>query len=458
MTDTSYPKVVKETINLGELPYFDGENDQEERVIKFHEDHWIEKFPRVVSLTRINDALEINLFMEHRFTGKFMPPKYGGQTNPMGGITLSTLNSMSNSMCLFLKWIEENNIDWQDVNAVNDTDKAKYWLPVYRYRKHLIDKTIAGLVNRDTANLYMTHVRQLYEWIFKQRRIDKLPFQYYSKVIKKTRNDSNFDLLFTNYAFKEKGVVVTTTDLNIPKKHTQKKINNSELSPYSEIQLQHLYATSVLIKDGAKLKVDLALYSGLRQMEVASFSESYVEDPGLSDKKVFFIEITGKYGKRRTIMVAPHLMQSLWRYSNSTEHQNHLSKWQMKYGNCANAPLFLNSSGEGIQAKSVGNLVSKARKELKLQGIDLKNNFHDLRSTFATNLAGFMLKNNLPIGFIQFKLMDLMGHNNFSTTQKYINFAHCMTFDQKMASWVDKLFDEMLEPLQEGAEALTGEI
>ena len=100
-------------------------------------------------------------------------------------------------------------------------------------------------------------------------------------------------------------------------------------------------------------------------------------------------------------------------------------------------------------AKSIGNVISNVRKELKVRGIVLKRDFHDLRSTFATNLAGFMLEKHLPLGFIQFKLMDLMGHSDFSTTQRYINFARSMTFDQQMSSWVDKLFGEFLAPLQE---------
>ena len=47
--------------------------------------------------------------------------------------------------------------------------------------------------------------------------------------------------------------------------------------------------------------------------------------------------------------------------------------------------------------------------------------------------------------------MALMGHADFSTTQKYINFARSLTFDKQMASWVDKLFGEFLAPLQEDA-------
>ncbi len=130
----SYPKVVKKKVNLGDLPYFEGSDEKPERQVQYHHDHWVEKFPRILSLQRVADALEINLFLEHRFRGLFMPPKRRGNTNPLGGISLTTLNSVANSMSLFLQWIEEHNVNWQEVYAVTDSDKAKYWLPVYRLR------------------------------------------------------------------------------------------------------------------------------------------------------------------------------------------------------------------------------------------------------------------------------------------------------------------------------------
>jgi hypothetical protein len=196
LSDNS-PKVVKQIVNLGNLPYFSDVDDSGKRMVMFHQDSIVERFPRVLSLTRVLDALEINLFLEHRYKGLFMPPKRGGKKNPLGGVSLVTMNSLANSMSLFLQWIEAHDVDWHEIYAVSDSDKAKYWLPVYRYRKYLIDQVIAKKIDRDTANLYINHVRQFYEWARKQHRIEKLPFKYKTKVIKKKRKDGNIDLLFT---------------------------------------------------------------------------------------------------------------------------------------------------------------------------------------------------------------------------------------------------------------------
>ncbi|WP_289028175.1 hypothetical protein [uncultured Paraglaciecola sp.] len=54
-----------------------------------------------------------------------MPPKRGGKKTPLGGASLITVQSLANSMSLFLQWVEKNNVDWHEVYAVSDSDKAK---------------------------------------------------------------------------------------------------------------------------------------------------------------------------------------------------------------------------------------------------------------------------------------------------------------------------------------------
>jgi len=152
---------------------------------------------------------------------------------------------------------------------------------------------------------------------------------------------------------------------------------------------------------------ELAHLCGLRADEVAGFPSAAVVDPSLTNQTLFYVQITGKFNKQRSIMVSRLLMNSLWTYLNSAERQHRLSKWQLENGEISEAPLFLNRSGKPIQAKSVGNIISNVRDELGDKC--LKRSFHDLRSTFATNLASFMLKKNLPIGFIQYKLCVCWG-------------------------------------------------
>ena len=447
--------VVKCGVNMGALPYFNGEKTNRLRMVAFHQDRVTEKFPRLHSLTRIEDVLEMNLFLEHRYKGMFMPPKRGGHVNSLGGVSLLTLNSIAYSLSIFLDWLEQHNVAWQEVMAVAATDKAKYWLPVYRFRKHLIERVENKLIDRDTANVYMNHIRQFYEWAMKQRRIEKIPFDYKTKIIRKKRKDGDIDFLFTSLYEQERGIPVTTTDLLIPKKYKQKKFNDGDLAPYSKEELELLYSSQELTKPSTRLWVELAHLCGLRADEVAGFPSAAVVDPSLTSQTLFYVEIIGKFNKRRNIMVSRLLMSSMWAYLNSAERLHRLSKWQLENGEISDAPLFLNRSGKPILAKSVSNIIAKIRAELGETRFD--RDFHDLRSTFATSLASFMLNKNLPIGFIQYKLMRLLGHSNFSTTQKYINFARSEPFDKQMASWVDKLFGEHLSSLHDELVVLQGD-
>lgn len=59
----------------------------------------------------------------------------------------------------------------------------------------------------------------------------------------------------------------------------------------------------------------------------------------------------------------------------------------------------------------------------------------------------FLLEKDLPLGFIQYKLMSLLGHSNFSTTQKYIDLARTITYDKRMKSWVEDVFGGLEQEL-----------
>jgi len=45
---------------LGVPPYLPSSTGPGSRKVMFHEEHLVERFPRVLSLTRVLDALEIN--------------------------------------------------------------------------------------------------------------------------------------------------------------------------------------------------------------------------------------------------------------------------------------------------------------------------------------------------------------------------------------------------------------
>lgn len=450
-------------LNLGDRPYFGdsvltglGSSPLSTRTIQFHRDHIVEKFPLLYCESRLIDSLEMNLFMEHRYLGKFQPPKKGGNRNLLGGVTVKTLYSTANSLRVFLTWLESNNVEWKEVYAVAESDKAKSWLPPYRYRSHLIERIKANEISRDTANLYISHMRQFYEWAWKTRRIDKIPFQYSHVTIKKKRKDGDFDLLFSSF-LDEKGMVVQTSDIAIPKKYRTKNLNlDDRLAPYTPTELKHIFSSTYLQADSRRLWTELALVCGLRASEIVNFEETNIYDPTTNVDKIYSVQIVGKFNKSRKIMIPRLLMSKLWNYKNSAERLKRAGRWDCLYGLETKRNLFINRSGKSLSEGSVSNITSIVRAELAEQGISFNRSFHDLRSTFATSLARFMLEKQLPLGFIQYKLMALMGHANFSTTQKYINFARSVTYEEQMHDWVESVFLEVQESLESEANKSTG--
>ena len=433
--------------NVGALPVFSGEvNNHGIRTIEYRDDHWVDNFPLIWSNDRQFDALEMNLFLEHRYKGLYRAPKRAARSNPLGGISLKTLQSIANSLCIFLSWLEEENVDWRLVTAQASTQRAKYWLPVYRFRKFLIDLIQAKSLGRDSANLYMTHVRQFYEWARLRGTIEKLPFEYQQLHIKRSNEHSGINSIFS-MVYRSSGIIVQTSDLTIPRKYRQKSLPSDQLSPYTTEELSALYSTQYLKSPARRLWVDLALFTGMRAFEIAQFLEVHVVDPSTSDVTSYHATIIGKGNKERQILIPHILMQRLWRYKNCDERMHRVIKWEVKNGTNDDKPLFINRSGSGISEKSVSNTAIFSRKELSRSGCILDRGFHDLRSTYATNLAKYMLDKGLEPGFIEFKLMALLGHSNFSTTRKYLNFARAVTFDSEMKGWSDTIFDGIDERL-----------
>ena len=442
-------------VNCGALLYFDGATRQidgpdgaiELRELRMHRDGLVQDFPLLWCAARPVDALEMNLFMEHRYRGLFARPKVGGKRNLRGGVIVQTLWCVANSLRGFLGWLAETGTDWRETSAVADSDRAKSWLPAYRFRSRLIERVEADEISRDTANLYISHVRQFYEWAVRTERIRRIPFKYTFVPISKPRKDGSFDLLFGT-PMGGKAMMVQTSDLAIPKKYKKKAAALDDgLTPCSLQELTWFFGSDHMQLAGRRLWAHMAYVCGLRAHEVVSLPEGVVVQPSKSGPMAFPFRVVGKGNKERTVLVPPFLMEELYRYKNSEERIHRAAKWDLRYGADGERPMFLNRSGERIASASLTNLTSCVAKELAERGIDFRRSFHDLRATFATTLAKFMLERQMPIGFIQYKLMALLGHDNFSTTQKYINFARTVTFEQQMQDWVEQIFGGLVPML-----------
>ncbi|MDR3567257.1 MAG: tyrosine-type recombinase/integrase [Syntrophobacteraceae bacterium] len=155
-----------------------------------------------------------------------------------------------------------------------------------------------------------------------------------------------------------------------------------------------------------------SLYSaGIRVSELAGLNrEAVIFDEGV-------VRVRGKGRKERIVPIGSKALEALKYYLSALEFQfaGEFQLPQRKAPTCR--PLFLNSRGARLTARSV-NRILKA--ELIGCGLWQHLSAHGLRHTFATHLlnAGADLR----------AIQEMLGHESLSTTQRYthVDIDHLM--------------------------------
>lgn len=450
-------KVIKTTINLGLRPYFVGDREapstdtQGVRGIAYHTDRIIESFPLIYALDQVQLCCELNLFLIHRYLGEFSKSrKKKSEWGARGQwLSLKTISSLAENLLPFVRWLEGENADWQEVIAepVSNTDSALEVVPIWRYRNSVYTQVETGKLAWSTGCNRVNSVTQFYEWSYKNKRISILPFEIREKIIKKKRKDGGFDMLFGMSKYRDKGIPVFTTNMALPKSIKQKKSSPDDiLSPYSAKELALLIGTDTVQSNLTYfLWVKLGYMVGLREFECVMIDRDFVKNPNTDHSLGWYLSFVGKGNKPRTVFVTRDLMADMWVYINTEDYARRVNKFQTKHGSEIPVPLFIcdrgKNSGNRMSESSPGKIIQYVRNELEAKGLQrLNRTFHDLRATFATNLTSYLIQSGKQEGFIKYKLMSLLGHSSFSTTQKYLNFARNEGFEKTMMSWVKEVY------------------
>lgn len=102
---------------------------------------------------------------------------------------------------------------------------------------------------------------------------------------------------------------------------------------------------------------------------------------------------------------------------------------------------------------TASDTISYVRKEQKEKNQTvLDRTFHDLRSTFGTYLAIYLIKKFNNLERVRSTLMKWMGHADFKTTESYIGFAKALSNPSEygaMHQWVIDVYVAVNE-MEEG--------
>ena len=140
--------------------------------------------------------------------------------------------------------------------------------------------------------------------------------------------------------------------------------------------------------------LELLYSSGLRVSELVGLNSNQL------DLELGVVRVMGKGRKERIVPVGTKAIDALKVY---LERRGRLKEEE---------PIFVNSSGGRLTARSVGRLIKKYTRH---SGIFRKVSPHSLRHTFATHL--------LDAGADIREIQEMLGHSSLSTTQRYTHVS-----------------------------------
>ncbi|MBU2878710.1 site-specific integrase [Aliiglaciecola lipolytica] len=485
-------KIIKTEVNLGKGMSFhldqSGQPINTEEGIRTHSyrhDKVEPNFSLLYHPDRITECQEMNLFLMHRFEGHFCLKKnikeseafsdayYASQ--PGKKLDVKTVHSIAKHLKAFLDWLVKDGASYFEVIAAplsrQSVDDDISQLPVWRYHKYLCDRVATNdktkRLSYNTAQERIRAVKTFYIWSHKRGAIDSLPFSLeYKQVRIKSKAKPSESSLFQlpTSTTRSGGLWEWVSNLSIPRTIKQKEDSpDKELQPYSPQELKQLLQTVTAQRNSYKIYLQCALLGGLRSFEVSAIDQSDIFDPDKIEnkKRIPKLNIVRKGHKPVRLTIARVLMKLLYLHTLLPENKKHRTKHETTYGmnNSEHPlPLFMNSSGERINEETPGNTISIVRKEQRERELEiLSRTFHDLRATFATYIAKYLIEKGESESSIRQILMTLMSHESFKTTKRYIDFAKSVGGDSNgaMSEWVQDIYGDVDELLLREAENAT---
>lgn len=312
----------------------------------------------------------------------------------------------------YFSFLQAHDLDWRDV----DRGEAKSL--VAAYRGYCLDT--CGLALNTTRQRLM-YICKFYEFALEKGWVKRLPFGHEERIVKREAS-------FLEHVDASGGKALVNDVM--PRRH-------KPLPKYLSMS-QAKSLLSVADNPHHRIMIQLALRTGLRRNELATFSVAYVVDPdkiGGSERNLRLyldpFDGTGmetKGNKERAIWISRKFMAELYRYVTKLRGERaSLSKNQKA--------LLLNHLGEpyGSNGKSLNRIIVETGKRACIEV-----HAHMLRHTYAThtlvNLQRYPQQGLDPLVFLQRQL----GHGSIQTTMIYLHLVNEMA-DEAVLAYDDEL-------------------
>ena len=295
----------------------------------------------------------------------------------------------------YFAFLQANSLQWDDV----DRGEAKNVVAAYR---DYCDAT--AKLRPSTTRQRVLYVCQFYEWAKRLKLINALPYDWEDRRALQ-RNDG-----FLGHVGTSAGRVLARS---VMKKKVPKKLKR-----YLTVnQSKDLLAAPM--NPHHRMIIRLALGSGLRREELATFPAAYVVDPDRMPSSARNISIDldpedgdgmkTKGSKERKIWITKALMRDLHHYLvHRRGERASISGQEYKelFLNCSGEPFAMDGKGLQRQVQTVGRRVG------------IRVHPHMLRHTYSTHLLSSMPGIN---GLLFLK--NQLGHESITTTKEYLHLV-----------------------------------
>lgn len=313
----------------------------------------------------------------------------------------------------FFSFLQAHDLDWRDV------DRGEAKALVAAYRDYCRD-TCALAPNTTYQRLH--YICKFYEFALTQGWVKRVPFTYEERRVKrKTGVFAHLDA--------SGGKAMANDVMPRKPKVLPKFLSMAEVKALlAAVENPH-----------HRMMMRLALHTGLRREELATFPLACVTDPdkekGTERNLCIHLEpfdgsgMATKGSNPREIYVSRKFMAELYRYVTKVRGQRgSLSKTPQR-------ALFLNQFGEPYSedGKSLNRIISETGKRA-----GIKVHTHMLRHTYATHTLVSLQRNRAngidPLVWVQRQL----GHSSIQTTMVYLHLVNEMA-DQAVLAYDDEL-------------------
>jgi integrase/recombinase XerD len=320
----------------------------------------------------------------------------------------------------YFSFLQAHELAWDDV----DRGEEKTLLAAYRDYCFEVDQ-----LAHSSVRSRLLYVCEFYSYAQSRKWVKNLPFGYETRIVLRGRGF----LAHVNAG----GSMARVRDV-MPRHHADlPKFLSSE-------QIRAVLAAAV--NPHHYMIIRLALGTGLRKEELATFPLAYVFDPDRAGRQERNIRVSldprdghgmkTKGDKPRDIYISRILMKDLHHYAVHSRGERASLSSEKRH------PLFLNQAGEPYSAdgKSLYRIVRLIGNKA---GVRMWT--HLLRHTYATQtlvaLQRSRDRNRIePVVFVQRQL----GHASVQTTMVYLHLINevadnaVLTYDEELSAWADK--------------------